>query len=1232
MANTKKRIKFHPLDLNTGEIIKNEDLYPETSLENVVDVNTGKKLDTIIDEIKEEIATRGDVPSTRKVAGISLAQDTYDVKEYRYEDSVKTIDVAATEDDLVNGNTYSVRSSYDWTEFDSIFNLISESATVYGDASSSEPTGDTIEFYKDGDEKYIYLYLYSDGIRYDYDTENETWGYWEEVESDDRQFVPCETLPQVTIDKSKIITGAPINLGDLVAQIFIAPHQETIETHQSLQEKIEDLPNWEYEKKPITKIIPGLETGAEYKINFNPVNNYTEYLTPSLNSEIYDDNDNSLYISGTERTYYGLRIGTYNGDDNYYLQFDLSDPTKLVVWRKGAIQSDEEWSQADLDNITVKWYANGVNQSRDPQLMDDLLKAVFKNTDGSTITSFVEGTTYKFNTNAIEYRNIFDTLYENFYYGSSSTIYSYPAPDSYLAYLEVYRYHYPNTPCINYHNNNNFFLVPSISETYYPGRWSKQGNPWSDPSNSYYTAQELLEVPTFIFNRNCIQSQPKSEEFLHKFLLNADGTAIKEDEEIITGYETKSLKENLDNYKDWKYEDGGQGLFDIPEWYKLSDIPQLVLSTIYASPDIQIIVSNSAGIIEVEISPSQMPTESFNYFIFNKDVSEGGLNAKANTWYSADQQTSALIEIKTPEITCLEQYIVDYAHFEAIYGDKVITLGQKIDKLVAEQGAYLKDQIYDKVIKEVSMESAQTDPDIQFALKDNYDYETVMSIFDGVINTENTNLFNNFIWVGNNKCIIPALNYSQELLCGAFYYMDFSSNSLAMADLGTLISSFRVGYFGLGFETGRWLNDRGTGSTYITQENLPRFTFEELNNGDFMPFPLALYAVTEYDLLDSEPEDWSNYYFDYYYHDNETDKYYHIPQGEGAPTFEQDAYYRRVNSNSAGNNSAPTFEQNKYAEVYYNQLDEEPDDWETNWMKYFAYYEGQYIPIIVAIIINDNSSDGLPTLPPDFDELSEAVGVYELDYDILNDEPANWHIDWPDYYDIAISENVLDNIIFVFKEVEQKLSETPLADKLYTSVTNNYSGTYLKSRPSNFPTNNISTWTGVTIYRDPTNSISITYYRGPSSASYASANYYTFYLGDDSYQVTRSIGISWPNNLLSIPLDEKYVQDATYFDYIAEFKSWSETKDITVEEKVADIKNWEYEKIGLQTKTVESQVNSLYYRLVTEDIPAPTAPNTTGRLIMVLYNDEDLVETKYDGYLYFFVDGDLSVYEAMLAG
>ena len=53
--------------------------------------------------------------------------------------------------------------------------------------------------------------------------------------------------------------------------------------------------------------------------------------------------------------------------------------------------------------------------------------------------------------------------------------------------------------------------------------------------------------------------------------------------------------------------------------------------------------------------------------------------------------------------------------------------------------------------------------------------------------------------------------------------------------------------------------------------------------------------------------------------------------------------------------------------------------------------------------------------------------------------------------------------------------------------------------------------------------------------------------------------------------------------------------------------------------SLEPKLNSLYY---TTDIPI--SANTSGRLIVVLYNDESI--TKYDGYLYFLVEGDLSFY------
>ena len=55
MAEIKKKVKFHPLDPNTGEVIENQTLHPETDTENVIDQKSGKRLSTKLNIIDQEI-------------------------------------------------------------------------------------------------------------------------------------------------------------------------------------------------------------------------------------------------------------------------------------------------------------------------------------------------------------------------------------------------------------------------------------------------------------------------------------------------------------------------------------------------------------------------------------------------------------------------------------------------------------------------------------------------------------------------------------------------------------------------------------------------------------------------------------------------------------------------------------------------------------------------------------------------------------------------------------------------------------------------------------------------------------------------------------------------------------------------------------------------------------------------------------------------------------------------
>jgi len=1347
----------------------------------------------------------GDVPSTRKVAGISLAQDTYDVKEYRYEDSVETIEVAATEDDLVNGNAYSVRSSYDLDEFNVIFDLISGNANIYEDETNNVIIG----FYKGSDYKEIYImpvdsesenYYY-----YDYDTENEQWWDWSEEGNDH----PCETLPSVTIDKSKIITGAPIKLGDLLAQIFIAPHQETIEKHQSLQEKIEDLPNWEYNKKPIYKTIPGLQDDMSCKINFD-ASTYTDILNPALNNSSYSSGDNQpgiYYYNGC--TYYGLNIGAYDdpvnyeGYNNYYLQYDLSNPEKVLVWRKGSNSSYEEYTQEELNKLTITLHTNGINSNYDAQAADTFLKTILVNTDDTPITTLVDGTSYKFNTNALSYRNIFDTIYENF--GNSGTFYNWTASDSNINYISVYSYYYNNTPYIDYTvdgNSNYFYLIPSVSETYYPGRWANNSYMYSSGIH-FYTDQELAAVPAFSFKRSNINSgNPNAETNLHKLLVQADGTAIPDDAEVIVGYEITSLKEELNNYKNWEYENTGVGLFDIPKWDEIS----LLLSdtddiTAYQDANYQVgVYVERANVLAVSISDPQYNS----YNICNTDVTDkyGEIMRKANTWYYYDDTTTEETIVDTPKIKLNQQYVQNQKAFDAVYGEKIVTLSQKIDQIeqiAKSNNGLLKDQIYDIVPEEVAIANFTNGDNL--TLKDNYDYGTVAEAVEyAIYGPEATQQIGSIIWTNNNQVLTLVSNYNQGTTYQLFQYVDISSNDLTEAI--TAMSSIAGSQ---GIEYGRWYSaNMYLNPTPIDQYDLPVFNIDDISDfaSHLRPFPLSTYG-TEFNLLYEEPADWTDNYFDYYEY-IETDEYkgyVHI-DAEEAPTFEQDTYYSRSNFDL----HKPEYEPRRFAYASYTALTDEPDDWETNWLSYFIYdsESRQYLPTVA--LVHNSGIGSNPSLPPSF----ISGEVYEVEYTTINEisTPDGWDTDWPDLYDYNISNVILQNILFAYKLKEQKLSETPLSDKLYGKGIGQVSCYYLNSTPSGWQMS--TSRNTVTVYQY--GSVTITY----TSWDSRSDCYYTF--TDTAAGINTSCGYydsGWTNSVLSIPLYEEGIEYDPMFRNITHTGTGLGETMITVAEKVADIKNWEYEKVNIQTeyeydlpieysgisnmtekvvyqqtgytpvvpsngggqvepepgmlvgnsigpqlstldagsgsesgvkggdsmeyqdnqgpstvniselntpiaamqisvkevapnpnnisytikviqvidsndtiywnmgqngwiivdssdinnsafiindndepvalpivlldetgirdyeelqeilniqkKTVETQVNSLYYQLVTENIPAPTAPNTSGRLIIVLYNDDELVETKYDGYLYFFVDGNLSFYEAMLA-
>lgn len=425
--------------------------------------------------------------------------------------------------ELVDGNTYTLPTEYDLSTID--FGLDATNIDLYEDDNIC------IGVSQDGSFKVIYVEMSE--VEPAYNSQDNQWEVY------DGQPIPYTDSITFTYDETCLNTEESEYLDFFKFVLGLVPKTEKIMVERNLTDKIVDVKNWEYSSESHTEIIPALTTGTEYKINFDATT-YTDLLDYYTLSdvEMYEDQTNDIYIGSNGYSYYTINIYDYN-NQSYTFIFDLTDTTKFGAWRTG--YEGSEWSTTALENLAIDWDSSAINSSQDTALVDAFIKTIFKNIDGTTIDNLQDGTTYKFDYNITNYRDIFDSLYDNFY-SHHSTIYenSNSGSGNKIKRISIYTYSIP-TPYIQFYSNN-YYFIPSISEEYYPGRWVD--NCPSYNVTHYYTDKELAALSNINFDRNNIKST-EGEALLHRLLLNIDGTPIADDqEEEITEITTMDQKMN----------------------------------------------------------------------------------------------------------------------------------------------------------------------------------------------------------------------------------------------------------------------------------------------------------------------------------------------------------------------------------------------------------------------------------------------------------------------------------------------------------------------------------------------------------------------------------------------------------------------------------------------------------------------------------------------------------------
>lgn len=578
-----------------------------------------------------------------------IAKTDY-LENYKYGKVEKIVKVPG---DIEDGKTYQFFESYDMSEFDF---PQSDEEFLYGSNES-----DVIALTPDhaiGANIHGTTYLYFDG------SDGFQWYKVNLLQEPTPWPFPIE----ITINSSLIIEGKE----DILRKVLNIPDKEqVVEVEQTLKETKEDLANWTYKKEAKQEMIYGLKNDDQYKVNFNAID-YVDILNNDLYEAYYYNSDD---IDRFSAYYYTFFITC---PENHYFVFDLTDTEQHGSWRNGPyMDSSEAYSPEQLADVTFTYDESKLNTSYTAfGGAAELLKNFVLNTDGSAVTELVDGTTYKINFDITNYASLFKELAfanSGSFYTDSNISFQVWGSTSYYYSL---RYYINSTP---------YYLIPRVDEDY-PGVWA------DDTSRYYeYTPEELADV-TLTMHRSGIYY----EDTLRRILTNLDGSAIAQDEEV-TIITTTSLKENFDNFKNWKYEDNGVGFFDIPKWDEFNVSEEHAGGVIYDERALR-----SGGNVRIRFAKDSERYQivvfdnisTIEYWIKNYDDSDN--NEEANNWYYYNDSTDEHGKCDAPNLVLNEQYVIpEYIDiFNAVYGDKSITVEEKFDSLDIQP---LHDKTYDYV-------------------------------------------------------------------------------------------------------------------------------------------------------------------------------------------------------------------------------------------------------------------------------------------------------------------------------------------------------------------------------------------------------------------------------------------------------------------------------------------------------------------------------------------------------
>lgn len=239
-------------------------------------------------------------------------------------------------------------------------------------------------------------------------------------------------------------------------------------------------------------------------------------------------------------------------------------------------------------------------------------------------------------------------------------------------------------------------------------------------------------------------------------------TEIAEDTIVTTGYNKLSLGTKVEDLKNWKYEDGTQvtGLFLHPDIELIKDLykdmynqSRLIYGSFSSGDNIYFYQTNSNSNIYAYIAYTNAEANKTYYYYSNSD------QYQANVWLDADDYTP--IE-GVPEFTYDSTKVVDELGFSFIYGtyNDEITLKEKIDGIESSTGGLLKDKIYEETTEGGEIVDGET-----------YDFKSDMdlSLDDEAILTLNQN---DYIYEDDNKFIQFTINSTSGGTSLNFLYND----------------------------------------------------------------------------------------------------------------------------------------------------------------------------------------------------------------------------------------------------------------------------------------------------------------------------------------------------------------------------------------------------------------------------------------------------------------------------